>query len=82
MTIKIFNLSQDITDSALEKLFRPYGIVDTALVDRNVLNGRSKGNGIVEMPIENQAMQAIASLDRTIVDGKRISVQEWKQPTS
>lgn len=77
MTIKIYNLSLNIDDRALERLFLPYGIVDAAIVDRNVLNGRSKGNGSVEMPVEKQARQAIVSLDRTIVDGKPIRVSEW-----
>ena len=77
MNIKIYNLSQNIDDRALERLFRPYGVVNSALVERNALNGRSRGNGIVEMPVDSQAQQAIVSLNRTMVDGKQISVSEW-----
>jgi RNA recognition motif-containing protein len=76
MKIKIFNLSQDINDSALERMFLPYGVVNSAVVSRNSLNGRSNCNGIVEMPLEKQAQQAIMSLDRTVVSGKIISVAE------
>jgi RNA recognition motif-containing protein len=77
MNIKIYNLSQNIDDRALERLFRPYGVVNSAIVERNVLNGRSRGNAIVEMPVQSQAQQAIVSLHRTVVDGKQISVSEW-----
>lgn len=77
MNIKIYNLSPNIDDRALARLFLPYGIVNSAVVDRNVLNGRSRGNGLVEMPVHSEAMQAIVSLHRTVVDGKQISVSEW-----
>lgn len=78
MQIKIFNLSQSVTDKDLERMFTPYGIVNSAVVDRNLLNGRSNGNGMVEMPVEKEARQAIICLDRTLVQGKQISVAEWK----
>ena len=74
MKIKIFNLNPDINDRALERLFLPYGVVNSAIVSRNALNGRSNCNGIVEMPLENQGEQAIVSLDKTMVMGKIISV--------
>lgn len=77
MQIKIFNLSPDINDRALERMFTTFGTVNAAVVDRNVLNGRSKGNGLVDMPLEKEARQAITSLDQTVVGGKRISVREW-----
>jgi RNA recognition motif-containing protein len=78
MKIKIFNLCQDINDKALERLFLPYGIVNSAEVSRNALNGRSNCNGIVEMPLENQAEQAILSLHKTLVSGKIISVTRFE----
>ena len=77
MNIKVFNLSLNIDDNSLERLFRRYGVVNSAVVDRNQYNGRSKGNAMVEMPVETEARQAIASLNHTTVDGKRISVSEY-----
>lgn len=76
MKIKILNLCQDINDKALERLFLPYGVVNSAEVSRNSLNGRSNCNGIVDMPLESQAEQAIVSLDKTMVSGKVISVSK------
>lgn len=79
MNIKISNISLNTTDSELRKLFFQYGNVDFAKVHRNSLNGRSLKSGEVCMPVATQARQAIVSLDKTILDGKIISVSE--QPT-
>jgi RNA recognition motif-containing protein len=76
MNIRISNISLNTTDSELRKLFVPYGNVDTAQVYRNSLNGRSLKYGMVSMPVSLQAKQAVASLDRTLLDGKIISVSE------
>lgn len=76
MNIRISNISMNTTDSQLRKLFVPYGNVDFAVVHRNSLNGRSLKSGEVHMPVVAQARQAITSLDRTVFDGKVISVEE------
>lgn len=76
MNIQVYNLGRNISDADLRKLFSAYGIVNSAEVMRDKLNGRSKGNGVIEMPVEHEARQAIASLDQTLVDGKKISVSE------
>ena len=74
MNIKISNISLNMTDSELRKLFFQYGNVDYAKVHRNSLNGRSLKSGEVCMPVAAQARQAILSLDKTIFDGKIISI--------
>lgn len=79
MNIKISNISLNTTDTELRRLFVQYGNVDSAIVHRNTLNGRSLKSGEVCMPVSTQARQAIVSLDKTIFDGKIISVSE--QPT-
>ncbi|MDO6432803.1 RNA-binding protein [Flavitalea sp. BT771] len=76
MEIRIHNISLNTTDTEIRKLFSPYGNVDSAMVNRNSLNGRSLKSGLVSMPVETQARQAIASLDKTTFDGKIISVSE------
>jgi len=80
MTIQIYNLSRDISDANLQKMFSPFGTVNSAEVVRDKLNGRSKGNGVIEMPVETEARQAIESLDQTMMDGKKISVSELRLP--
>lgn len=80
MNIQVYNLSRNTSDADLRRLFSPYGIVNSAEVMRDKLNGRSKGNGIIDMPVERDARQAIAALDQTLMDGKKISVSELRSP--
>lgn len=80
MTIQVYNLGRDIRDADLRRLFSAYGIVNSAEVVRDKLNGRSKGNGIINMPVEKDAQRAIESLDQTMMDGKKISVSELRNP--
>ena len=76
MNLKISNISLNTTDAELRKLFVQYGNVEHATVYRNSLNGRSLKSGEICMPVQMQARQAIVSLDKTIFDGKLISVSE------
>lgn len=80
MNIQVYNLGRNISDTDLRKLFAAYGVVNSAEVTRDKLNGRSKGNGVIEMPVEQEARQAIASLDQMMIDGKKISVSELNLP--
>jgi len=79
MNIQVSNLSLNTGDADVRKLFSPYGIVDSAMVNRNKFNGRSKGSAIINMPVEAQGRQAIISLHQTLMDGKKISVDEVRQ---
>ena len=80
MNIQVYNLSQNFRDADLRKLFAAFGIVNAAEIARDKLNGRSKGNALIEMPVEQEARQAIASLDQSLIDGKKISVSEYREP--
>ena len=82
MNIQVYNLSRNTSDADLRRLFAAFGVVNSAEVVRDKLNGRSKGNGVIEMPVEREARQAIASLDKTVMDGKNISVSELNLPPS
>lgn len=76
MNIQVFNLSMNTEDRDLRRLFSAFGIVTSAEVARDKINGRSKCNAMIEMPVENEARQAIVSLHQTVLDGKTISVSE------
>ena len=78
MNIQIFNLSMNTEDRDLRKLFSSFGSVTSAEVMKDKLNGRSKRNGIIEMPIDREARQAIESLNQTMFDGKMVSVTEFR----
>lgn len=76
MDIHIYNLSLNIIDADLRKLFSPYGVVNSAEVIRDKYSGRSQGNGRIQMPVGAEALQAITSLNQTMMDGKKISVSQ------
>ena len=77
MDIRISNISRNMIDSDIRKMFSAFGVINSAEVVRDKLNGRSKCNAVVNMPVDSEARQAIASLDQSLMDGKRISVIEF-----
>jgi RNA recognition motif-containing protein len=80
MNIQVYNLGRDVSDADLRRMFSAFGVVNSAEVVRDKLNGRSKGNGVIEMPVDQDAKRAIASLDQTMMAGKKISVSELRLP--
>jgi RNA recognition motif-containing protein len=76
MNIQVFNLSINTADRDLRKLFSAFGVVTSAEVVRDKLNGRSNCNAMIEMPLDKEGRQAIASLHEVMLDGKKISVSE------
>ena len=77
MDIQASNLSIDTNDSDIRKLFSAFGIINSAEVVRDKLNGRSRCKALINMPVAAEARQAIFSLDQTMMSGKKISVNEF-----
>ncbi|MFN8251642.1 MAG: RNA-binding protein [Ferruginibacter sp.] len=76
MNIYVGNLSWSMTDGDLEGLFTPYGAVTSAKILKDKMSGRSKGFGFVEMADDEAAKTAIANLNETEVQGRKIIVNE------
>lgn len=76
MHILVSNLSKNIINDDLLKLFSAFGEVSFSAVVRDKKNGRSKGRAFIEMPYEAQGEQAISALHGKSIDGKEISVQK------
>ncbi len=70
------NLSYQTTQDQLETLFAQCGPVVDAVVLQDRYTGRSRGFGFVEMESEEQAADAIAKLNGTVVDGRPLNVAE------
>ena len=75
------NLSYDTGNSELEKLFEPYGTVQSAQVIMDRETGRSKGFGFVEMKTEQEAQAAIQALNGKESGGRALTVNEAKPKT-
>ncbi len=74
MKLYVGNLSFGTTDSDLQKLFEPHGVVRSAQVIMDRETGRSKGFGFVEM--EDGAQEAITALSGSQIDGRALTVNE------
>jgi len=78
MAKKLFvgNLPYTMTDSDLEALFATHGTVESArvIVDRDT--NRSRGFGFVEMSSDDEANAAIAELNDSDSDGRKLVVNE------
>ena len=76
MNIYVGNLSWSMTDDDLSNLFTQYGTVSSAKILKEKNTGRSKGFGFVEMEDEDAAKTAIATLNESEVQGRKLIVNE------
>ena len=76
MNIYVGNLSWSMTDDDLSNLFTQFGSVTSAKILKDKMNGRSKGFGFVEMEDDEAAKTAIANLNETEVQGRKLIVNE------
>lgn len=76
MNIYVGNLSWQMTDEDLNTLFSEYGTVTSAKILKDKMNGRSKGFGFVEMEDEEASKTAIANLNETEIQGRKLIVNE------
>lgn len=76
MNIYIANINTSLTNNDLVALFLPYGHVHSAAIAIDGFTDQSRGFGYVDMPNEQEALAAIAALDKQEVDGRTLTVQE------
>ena len=76
MNIYVGNLSWSMTDDDLSNLFSQYGTVSSAKILKEKNTGRSKGFGFVEMEDDEAAKTAIATLNESEVQGRKLIVNE------
>lgn len=76
--IYVGNLSYDLTEDELKKLFTEYGEVSSARIVSNRFNGKSKGFGFVVMPNRSEAEKAIVAYSEKEYRGRKMRVNEAK----
>ena len=76
--IYVGNLSYEMTDEELRKLFAEYGEVSSARIVLNRFNGKSKGFGFVVMTNRAEAEKAIAAYSEKEHMGRKMRVNEAK----
>lgn len=86
MSKKLFvgNLPFTVTEDHLRDLFAAHGGVKSASLIIDKMSGRSRGFGFVEFDDDAAADAAIATLNNSDVDGRKIVVNEARpmQPRS
>lgn len=70
------NLSYDMTEDALKDTFSQAGTVESAVIIKDKMSGRSKGFGFVEMSTDEEAQKAIEALNGKEFDGRALTVNE------
>lgn len=81
MNIYVGNLSFDVVESDLLRLFEAFGEVTSATVIKDKFKGRSRGFGFVEMPDDAQAQAAIDALNGKEMMNRPLMVNEARQRT-
>jgi RNA recognition motif-containing protein len=76
MKLYVGNLAYSATDDTLREVFGAFGQVSSATVITDRETGRSKGFGFVEFSSDDDARQAIDSLNGKEVDGRVLKVNE------
>ncbi len=75
MKIFVAGLPYDLDDAELEEIFEKFGTVLSAKVAMDKETGKSKGFGFVEMPVTEEAKDAIESLNDISLGKKPLVVK-------
>ena len=70
------SLSYDTTEDSLKNLFSEAGKVESAVIIKDKMSGRSKGFGFVEMSSEDEAKKAIDLFNGKDFEGRSLVVDE------
>ena len=73
------NLPYSTTSDELATLFGRVGVVTSAQVIMDRETGRSRGFGFVEMSSDDEARRAIAELNGSELQGRKIGVSEARE---
>jgi cold-inducible RNA-binding protein len=75
MNIFVAGLPYDLDDAELEEIFEKFGKVTSAKVAMDRQTGKSRGFGFVEMPVDEEAKDAIESLNNISLGKKPLIVK-------
>jgi RNA recognition motif-containing protein len=78
MTIYIANLSYEVAEEELSKVFAEYGTVNRVQLPTDRETGRQRGFGFVEMGTETEETSAIDALDGAEWMGRNLKVSKAK----
>lgn len=79
MKLFVAGLPYDLDDAELEEIFEKFGTVASAKVTMDKETGKSRGFGFVDMPIAEEARDAMESLNEISLGKKPLVIKEAEQ---
>lgn len=79
MNIFVARLNYETREPELRDAFEDFGEVDSVKIIMDRYTGSSKGFGFVEMPHEEEALDAIDALNDEMLDGRTLVVKKAKK---
>ena len=79
MNIYVGQLHYDVNEGELKKLFSEFGEIASVNLVMDRYSGSSKGFGFVDMPNNSEADAAIKALNKTMLNGREIKVNQVEQ---
>jgi len=76
MNIYVGNLPYSVTEQDLRELFESYGEVSSVNIIIDKFTKQSKGFGFIEMPSEDESMEAIDKINDQDYQGRNLKVNE------
>lgn len=80
MNIYVGNLPHATTEETVRRIFEAFGTVANVRIIKDRMTGRSRGFAFVEMSADDEAKNAIESLNGTDVEGRQVVVSEARPP--
>ena len=78
MRLYAANFPYSVDEELLKSLFENYGRVESIIIIKD-RRGKSRGFAFIEMPNEDEAMNAILALNETNFDGRILYVSRAKE---
>ncbi|MEJ2333358.1 MAG: RNA-binding protein [Desulfobulbaceae bacterium] len=79
MNIYIGQLPYSVTEEELREMFLQFGEVSSLNLIMDRYSGQSKGFGFIEMPNNSEADQAIKGLNKSMLKGREIKVNQAEE---
>lgn len=76
MNIYVGNLPYSVTEQDLRELFESYGEVSSVNIIIDKFTKQSKGFGFIEMPSQDESMEAIDKINDQDYQGRNLKVNE------
>lgn len=82
MNIYVGQLPYSVTEDELREMFTEFGEVESLNLIKDRFSGQSKGFGFVDMPNNSEADTAIKALNKSMLKGREIKVNQAEQKRS